>query len=49
MLRLYDNATSRNGYKVRLLLAHLGTPYERALSVTESRGAAAPAPGSDSR
>jgi glutathione S-transferase len=29
MLRLYDNVASRNGYKVRLLLAHLGLPYER--------------------
>jgi glutathione S-transferase len=31
---LYDNAVSGNCYKVRLLLAHLGKPYERkALSV----------------
>ena len=29
MLRLYDSATSGNSYKVRLLLAHLGRPYER--------------------
>jgi len=29
MLRLYDNGASRNGYKVRLLLSHLGMPYER--------------------
>ena len=29
MLRLYDNDASRNGYKVVLLLNHLGTPYER--------------------
>jgi glutathione S-transferase len=29
MLRLHDNLTSGNGYKVRLLLAQLGTPYER--------------------
>lgn len=28
-MRLYDNATSGNGYKVRLLLALLGTDYER--------------------
>ncbi|HLY94234.1 MAG TPA: glutathione S-transferase N-terminal domain-containing protein, partial [Gaiellaceae bacterium] len=26
---LYDNAISGNCYKVRLLLAHLGLPYER--------------------
>ena len=26
---LYDNPTSGNCYKVRLLLAHLGVPYER--------------------
>lgn len=29
MLRLYDNKDSRNGYKVVLLLSHLGTQYER--------------------
>lgn len=29
MLRLHDNATSGNAYKVRLLLTHLGTPFER--------------------
>src|SRR5690349_15892572 len=29
MLRLHDNLTSGNGYKVRLLLAQLGTPFER--------------------
>ena len=29
MLRLYDNHLSGNGYKPRLLLAHLGTAYER--------------------
>ena len=29
MLKLYDNRESRNGYKVVLLLSHLGTPYER--------------------
>ena len=33
---LYDNPTSGNCYKVRLLLAHLGIPYERReLSVTD--------------
>jgi glutathione S-transferase len=29
MLRLYDNIESRNGYKVVLLLNHLGTAFER--------------------
>lgn len=29
MLRLYDNWESGNGYKVRLLLAHLRRPYTR--------------------
>ena len=29
MLRLYDNKESRNGYKVVLLLNHLGTAYDR--------------------
>ena len=29
MIRLHDNLSSGNGYKVRLLLAQLGTPYER--------------------
>lgn len=29
MLRLYDNRTSGNGYKPRLLLAHLGRAFER--------------------
>ena len=28
MLRLYDNRLSGNGYKARLLLAHLGMDYE---------------------
>src|SRR5207253_6542836 len=28
-LLLYDSAVSGNCYKVRLLLAHLGVPYER--------------------
>jgi len=33
---LYDSAVSGNCYKVRLLLAHLGMPYERReLSVTD--------------
>lgn len=33
---LYDSAISGNCYKVRLLLAHLGVPYERReLSVTD--------------
>ena len=29
MLRLHDNLSSGNGYKVRLLLAQLGLPFER--------------------
>jgi glutathione S-transferase len=29
MLRLYDHLFSGNGYKVRLLLTQLGTPFER--------------------
>ncbi len=29
MLRLHDHLASGNGYKVRLLLAQLGTPFER--------------------
>ena len=29
MIRLHDNPSSGNGYKVRLLLAQLGVPYER--------------------
>ncbi len=29
MLRLYDSTISGNSYKVRLLLAHLGRPYEK--------------------
>ena len=29
MLRLHDNSFSGNGYKVRLLLAQLGLPFER--------------------
>ncbi len=28
-MRLHDNLSSGNGYKVRLLLAQLGLPYER--------------------
>jgi len=28
-VKLYDYAPSGNGYKVRLLLAHLGLAYER--------------------
>ena len=28
-MKLYDYAPSGNGYKVRLLLAHLGIKYER--------------------
>jgi glutathione S-transferase len=29
MLRLHDNATSGNAYKIRLLLSQLGVPFER--------------------
>ena len=29
MMRLHDNLSSGNGYKVRLLLAQLGVPFER--------------------
>ena len=29
MIRLHDNLSSGNGYKVRLLLAQLGGPFER--------------------
>ena len=29
MMRLHDNLSSGNGYKVRLLLAQLDTPFER--------------------
>jgi glutathione S-transferase len=29
MIRMHDNLSSGNGYKVRLLLAQLDTPYER--------------------
>ena len=29
MIRLYENRVSGNCYKVRLLMAHLGVPYER--------------------
>jgi len=28
MIRLYDDTLSRNGYKVRLLLSHLGRPFD---------------------
>lgn len=34
-MRLYDDPLSGNGYKVRLLLSHLGTPL--ALDVMEQR------------
>ena len=29
MIRLHDNLSSGNGYKVRLLLAQLGLPFKR--------------------
>jgi glutathione S-transferase len=38
MLRLHDNATSGNAYKVRLLLTQLGLGFERIEYDTE-RGA----------
>ncbi|MDE0409997.1 MAG: glutathione S-transferase family protein [Alphaproteobacteria bacterium] len=38
MLRLYDNHTSGNGYKPRLLLAHLGRAFER-IEVDIDKGA----------
>ena len=36
MLTLYDNTDSGNAYKVRLVLAHLGLPYERVELDTDS-------------
>ena len=36
MLTLYDNPDSGNAYKVRLVLAHLGIPYERVELDTDS-------------
>ena len=38
MLRLHDNAASGNAYKVRLLLTHLGIPFER-IEYDTDRGA----------
>ena len=40
MIRLHDNLSSGNGYKVRLLLAQLGVPFERVeydIDRTETR------------
>lgn len=38
MLRLYDYLPSQNAWKVRLLLSHLGLPYERApISIFEGQ------------
>ena len=37
MLRLHDNASSGNAYKIRLLLAQLGIPFER-LAYDTDRG-----------
>jgi glutathione S-transferase len=38
MLRLYDYLPSGNGYKVRLLLTHLGIPFERVeLDILEGK------------
>ena len=36
MFRLYDNSHSGNAYKVRLVLAHLGLPFERVELDTDS-------------
>lgn len=36
MFRLYDNPHSGNAYKVRLVLAHLGLPFERVELDTDS-------------
>ena len=39
MLTLYDYLPSQNGYKVRLLLSHLGLPYETVnVSIFEGEG-----------
>ncbi len=43
MLRLYDNHTSGNGYKPRLLLAHLGRAFERVEIDIEKGGSRTPA------
>ena len=43
MLRLYDNHTSGNGYKPRLLLAHLGRAFERIEVDIEKGGSRTPA------
>ena len=43
MLRLYDNRTSGNGYKPRLLLAHLGTAFERIEVDIDKRESRTPA------
>ena len=43
MLRLYDNHTSGNGYKPRLLLAHLGTSFERIEVDIDKRESRTPA------
>ena len=42
MLRLYDNHLSGNGYKPRLLLAHLGRAYERVEVDTLKGGSRTP-------
>ena len=42
MLRLYDNHTSGNGYKPRLLMAHLGLVYERIEIDIHSGGSRTP-------
>ena len=41
MLKLYDYLPSQNAYKVRLLLSHLGRPYETVpVSIFEGQGQA---------
>ncbi len=43
MLRLYDNHKSGNGYKPRLLLAHLGQAFERIEVDIDTGGSRTPA------
>ncbi len=43
MLKLFDNLNSGNAYKVRLVLAHLGLPFERVELDTDSGETRTPA------
>ena len=43
MLKLFDNLNSGNAYKVRLVLAHLGLPFERVALDTDSGETRTPA------